>query len=190
VPTDALTAILATIRQVESGGNYQAHNPGSTASGAYQFIDSTWRGVGGTAYAPRAYLATPAEQDAVARAYVEKIMAAHPGDLDAIPQTWYTGRVGGDLDRVPAGNKLSVRQYVAKWRTELGRHVDSSVVDVAKAAVAQAKDAATNLVTDALGELAEPFLKGLGRIAIIGIAVTAGMALVVAGGWRGVKSGG
>ena len=34
---------LACVRRHESGGNYQAENPVSTASGAYQFLDSTWR---------------------------------------------------------------------------------------------------------------------------------------------------
>lgn len=34
---------LACVRRHESGGNYQAENPISTASGAYQFLDSTWR---------------------------------------------------------------------------------------------------------------------------------------------------
>ena len=34
---------LACVRAHESGGNYQAKNPNSTASGAYQFLDSTWR---------------------------------------------------------------------------------------------------------------------------------------------------
>jgi resuscitation-promoting factor RpfA len=60
---------LACVRRHESGGNYQAENPVSTASGAYQFLDSTWRtmsaraghsGYGHAASAP------PHIQDAVA----------------------------------------------------------------------------------------------------------------------------
>jgi len=60
---------LACVRRHESGGNYQAENPTSTASGAYQFLDSTWRtlsaraghsGWGHAASAP------PSVQDAVA----------------------------------------------------------------------------------------------------------------------------
>jgi muramidase (phage lysozyme) len=39
----------------ESGGNITAQNPTSTASGKWQFLDSTWGGYGGYAkarYAP------------------------------------------------------------------------------------------------------------------------------------------
>ena len=63
------SGFLACVRRHESGGNYQAENPVSTASGAYQFLDSTWRtmsaraghsGWGHAASAP------PAVQDAVA----------------------------------------------------------------------------------------------------------------------------
>lgn len=34
--------ILDKIAKCESGGNYKAKNPKSTASGKYQFLDSTW----------------------------------------------------------------------------------------------------------------------------------------------------
>lgn len=65
---------LACVRRHESGGNYQAENPVSTASGAYQFLDSTWRtmsaraghsGWGHAASAP------PWVQDAVAQFTVD-----------------------------------------------------------------------------------------------------------------------
>lgn len=59
------------IRQCESGGNYRALNKHSTASGAYQFVNGTWKGIPANIrgnYA-RAYQAPPAKQDA-AFAYV------------------------------------------------------------------------------------------------------------------------
>ena len=40
---------LACVRRHESGGDYRAENPVSTASGAYQFLDSTWRTLSGRA---------------------------------------------------------------------------------------------------------------------------------------------
>lgn len=36
--------LLERIAQCESGGNYLAQNPHSSASGKYQVLDSTWRG--------------------------------------------------------------------------------------------------------------------------------------------------
>ena len=36
---------LAAIKFCESSNNYQAQNPSSTASGAYQFLDTTWQGL-------------------------------------------------------------------------------------------------------------------------------------------------
>lgn len=48
------------IKQCESGGDYRAVNPSSGAGGAWQFLPSTWRSVGGTGLPQNA---TPAEQD-------------------------------------------------------------------------------------------------------------------------------
>ncbi len=48
----------------ESGGNPTAKNPSSTASGKWQFLDSTWAGYGGYG---SAYLAPESVQDAKAR---------------------------------------------------------------------------------------------------------------------------
>lgn len=52
----------------ESSGNPRADNPdpNSTASGLYQFLDSTWRELGGRKYAPRAMHATVAQQTEIA----------------------------------------------------------------------------------------------------------------------------
>lgn len=54
--------IAACIRKHESGGNYHALNPSSGASGAYQFLDSTWHSV--TGLPGKAMNYSPAQQDA------------------------------------------------------------------------------------------------------------------------------
>jgi LysM repeat protein len=53
------------IAACESGGNW-AINTGNGYYGGLQFTQQTWAGAGGTAYAPRADLATPEQQIAVA----------------------------------------------------------------------------------------------------------------------------
>jgi hypothetical protein len=62
------------VKNYESGGNYTAKNPGSSASGAYQFTDSTWRQYAGSianTY-PTAASAPPSVQDAVFTTAVNK----------------------------------------------------------------------------------------------------------------------
>ena len=112
-------AILQTIRTLESGGQYQAQAPGSSASGAYQFIDSTWANYGGYT---RAVHAPPEVQDAKAIEAVTRILAANGNDVGAVPVVWYIGHVpvGVEWNQVPfagAGNVLTPRQYQAKWMT-------------------------------------------------------------------------
>jgi hypothetical protein len=117
--TASVEAIAATIRQLESGNNYTARASGSSASGAYQFVDGTWGGYGGY---PRAYLAPPAVQDAKAAENINAILADHGGDPSAVPVSWFIGYVpppgSPDWDIVPApgaGNRFTPRQYQAKW---------------------------------------------------------------------------
>lgn len=68
----APSAGLDQIAKCESGGNPQAQNSGSTASGLYQFLDSSWKAYGGSKYGPRAKDATPAQQTEIAHAAVSR----------------------------------------------------------------------------------------------------------------------
>jgi len=123
VPANAsdVDKVLATIRTRESGGNYGAQAKGSSASGAYQFIDSTWQ-----AQAKKAGIGTefksakeaPKEiQDAVAKNYVQDILKQAGGDVSKVPNAWYTGNIQGNMSpqALAANNGLTAQQYQANW---------------------------------------------------------------------------
>lgn len=60
-PSTSLPAVFTAIVRCESGGDYtDVNKSGSTASGAYQFLDSTWNNFDGYS---RAMYAPPAVQD-------------------------------------------------------------------------------------------------------------------------------
>lgn len=111
--------VLVTIRTLESGGDYTAQAARSTASGAYQFLDSTWNNYRDY---PRAWQAPPAVQDVKAAEHVQNILDTHAGDVAAVPVVWYIGHVpdeaSAEWDTIPAagaGNRLTPRQYQTRW---------------------------------------------------------------------------
>jgi murein DD-endopeptidase MepM/ murein hydrolase activator NlpD len=126
---------LATIRTIESGDDYAVQNSGSTASGAYQFLDTTWAGYGGYT---SAWQAPPAVQDAKAIEQVQGILDAHAGDVSAVPVVWYIGYVPADgstlWDTIPypsAGNVLTPREYLTHWLAEYAKLVANPAAAVA-----------------------------------------------------------
>jgi hypothetical protein len=113
--------ILQTIKNRESsGGNYTAQNPVSTASGAYQFVDGTWKGLtkkyGMGQEFGKAKLAPKEIQDAVAKRYVEDILKEAGGDVSKVPLAWYTGNIQGNLGKstITPGDP-GVSEYQSKW---------------------------------------------------------------------------
>jgi len=128
--------ILATIRYRESRGQYTKENTDidpktgkrvSTASGAYQFIDSTWQAKTkqaklGTEYA-RAKDAPKEIQDAIARLYVETLLKQAGGDVSKIPLAWYTGNIQGKIsaDALAANKGMTPETYQSKWMTDYGK---------------------------------------------------------------------
>jgi hypothetical protein len=122
-----MAAILAAIRAIESGGDYTAAARSSTASGAYQFLDSTWNGHGGY---QRARDAPPPVQDAKAAEWAAAILARNGGAVASVPVSWYIGHVpvGVEWDRLPPypGNTLTPREYQQRWMTEYALQLDRS----------------------------------------------------------------
>ena len=128
-----LEKILATIRQRESGGNYQIKAKGSSASGAYQFIDSTWQSLVKKYNVGKEFLsanlAPPEIQDQVARKYVEEILAKNNGDITAVPKTWYTGNAQGKMSAsaLAANKGMTADMYSQKWLGDLNKNGGTAV---------------------------------------------------------------
>ena len=114
--------IRATIRFLESGGDYTAFNGGNgfnPATGAYQFLDSTWNGYAGYS---QARTAPPNVQDRKATADIIAILEKHGNDVATIPVVWYIGELpppeSARWDTVPvpeAGNTITLRAYQTRW---------------------------------------------------------------------------
>lgn len=109
-------AILATLKQKESGGNYTIRAKNASASGAYQFTDPTWRSVTrkygvGTEY-PHAYMAPPQVQDEVARRQVTGLLQQGYGPKE-VANVWYTGNPQGKLSAsaIALNNGLTADRY-------------------------------------------------------------------------------
>jgi hypothetical protein len=117
--------ILATIRELESGGRYGIGPNAGGASGAYQFIQGTWNATAkragrGDLVGRGPWTASPADQDAIARQHVTEALGG-TNDIGRVPVIWYYPRAlnnPGLMDVVPhpeAGNKLTPNQYRQKW---------------------------------------------------------------------------
>lgn len=87
-----LNAFMASLRNMESGGNYQIFGPQTKygrASGAYQFLDSTWGGYEGY---QRAADAPPQIQDKRARELMtEYYNGVARNDWRAVAVAWHAG---------------------------------------------------------------------------------------------------
>lgn len=107
--------VLATIRTLESGGDYAAHATTSTASGAYQYLETTWQAYDGYQHASDA----PREvQDERARRDVTAILTANGRDVSEVPLRWYYPASVSDrslLSWTPPGNSISIGDYQARW---------------------------------------------------------------------------
>lgn len=121
---------MAAIRQVESGGRYNIGPNASGASGAYQFIDSTWGNFGGY---KSAYLAPPEVQDERARQLMQSYYDQF-GSWDYVAAAWIGGP--GTAAKGPSAwdgihdSNMSVSSYVKRVNGALGVAGDYSTANV------------------------------------------------------------
>ncbi len=87
---DTGNATLEAIKQCESGGDYTAVNTSSGASGAYQFLDSTWQSLSASAGYSTASSAPESVQDAAAL----ELYAAQGSTPWAASESCWSGAVG------------------------------------------------------------------------------------------------
>jgi hypothetical protein len=122
----------SAIAQKESSGNWAA-NTGNGYFGGLQFTQSTWEQFGGLQYAPRADLATPQQQVAIA----QKTLAGQgPG---AWPNTFTTAApTHDDGGFLPLGASLTVNR-TGKPEAVLTPDQTKAHIQLAEAAVAQQK---------------------------------------------------
>ena len=125
--------ILSTIRMKESGNNYKASNPTSSASGAYQFLDSTWQSLTKKYGVGEKYLRAkdaPADvQDEIAKKYVQDILKQSGGDVKAVPLAWYTGNIQGNISAaaLAANRGMLPETYANSWMDTYNRAGGTSV---------------------------------------------------------------
>jgi len=94
----------------ESSGNWHI-NTGNGYYGGLQFVQSTWVGYGGRAYAPRADLATKAQQIAVAR----RVLASQgPGAWPVCSRRAGLTRANGGATSAPVSRSTVRKPVVTK----------------------------------------------------------------------------
>jgi hypothetical protein len=109
----SLPQIRDAIGKYESNDDYEAENPNSTASGRYQYIDSTWANYGGYFRAKDA----PAEiQDRRMMNDLQWRWNHYGGDVEQIIAHHYYPALAGDKTKwnapVPVQGGISLRVYV------------------------------------------------------------------------------
>lgn len=127
--------ILDTIQGKETGGkNIKTGISGQSASGYFQFTDPTWQSLTkkfnvGTQYSSA--MSAPKEvQNAVARAYVQDILARHNGDVSWVPREWYGGPKGYLTEKELLINKgHTMEAYIGQWMSRYQRNAPPTTSD-------------------------------------------------------------
>lgn len=111
---------LAGLRAVESSNNYRARSPISSASGAYQYINSTWNNYGGYS---AAYLAPQSVQDARARADAQALFNRY-GNWEQVAAHHFYPAYASDRSKwniAPGRGNPTVNTYVRKVMSAMGQ---------------------------------------------------------------------
>ena len=87
---------LSAIRSKESSNNYKAQNGHSSASGAYQFIDKTWKSLGGSTI--HAKDASAVEQDEIAMQWATHLLKKYKNDYHKAARAWNQGEPVAERD--------------------------------------------------------------------------------------------
>jgi hypothetical protein len=173
------------VAQCESGGNWSI-NTGNGFYGGLQFSSSTWAAYGGTAYAPRADLATKAQQIAVA----EKVLAgqgkgAWPVCGKGLSSAAYTGGTSSSSSSgsssSTAGKSTAGQSSTEKNSTEKSTGTRSTVQQAADRSAT--RPAPEKTVTTPAGKKVE---KGDGEYKVVSGDTLSSIAAAhhVAGGWE------
>lgn len=135
ITNGSIDRFLQVLAYQESGGNPTAESGSSTASGKYQYLDSTWQArvslYGPSGQYSRAKLAPEEVQDAVAYIeYTQKFRALN-SDLFQLAVSHYLGHPTdnpAELDKVPGGgNSITPRQYANRLIQNMGTGLGSNI---------------------------------------------------------------
>lgn len=156
-----VNSFLAALRQHESSNNYTAKNPISTASGAYQYINSTWGGYGGYAtarQAPAAVQDQRARQDAL-RSFDRF------GNWEQVAANHFYPAWAGDRNkwgRSPSRGNPTVASYVRSVMSKMGAYASANPAAAAQAAPigGDVSNIRNRIVKTAMGYLGVPYVWG------------------------------
>ncbi len=104
-PANAAGSVWDRVAACESSGNWSI-NTGNSFYGGLQFVQSTWVGYGGRAYAPRADLASKSQQIAVA----QRVLASQgPGAWPVCSRKAGLTRSNGGATSSPVSSRSTTR---------------------------------------------------------------------------------
>jgi len=110
---------LNAIKQKESKNNYEAQHPksgGIIGTGAYGFIDTTWKRLGGNSNTAKE--ATKEKQDEIAKKYANDLWIKYQGDVEKMAQAWNYSDTLVDMKQVPPDGIDYGKDIVKRMETD------------------------------------------------------------------------